>query len=88
MLADMLTKGITHEKFIRLLNRCGAKYMSACKREGVLESPLLSDELIHSCMQFIVSLLFFHHNYFHIVLTLLLHSYTCYLTYGFLETYF
>ena len=46
MLADMLTKGITHEKFARLCNRCGVKDMSACKRE-ILESPLLSDELVH-----------------------------------------
>ena len=31
MSADMLTKGITYEKFATLRNKCGVKDMSACK---------------------------------------------------------
>ena len=79
MLADMLTKRITYEKSATLRNKCGVKDMSACKGEGVLESPLFPDELfiylcslLYHCL-FISSLLYSYISYN--VRTLLLYSY-------------
>ena len=50
MLADVLMKGLTCDKFSRLCELSGVKDLSAYEWEGVLENALLSDIAMFNCV--------------------------------------